>query len=61
MVCFCKVANRARGRVKRQSAFNHVTFSSAGYRQYLTGAVNQVIQFFGANQVLQFAHDAIMF
>jgi hypothetical protein len=48
-------------RVKRQSVFNHVTFSGAGHRRYSTGAANQVIQFFGANQVLQFAYEAIMF
>jgi hypothetical protein len=61
MVYLCTAVNTGRSGVKRQSAFNHVTFSGAGYRRYLTDAANQVIQFFGPNQVLQFAHEEIMF
>jgi hypothetical protein len=49
---FYKVVNIAQRGVKRHSAFNHVTFSGACHRRYSTGA---------ANQVLQFAHEAIMF
>jgi hypothetical protein len=53
--------NATRSGVKQQSAFNHVIFSGLGRRRYSTAAANQVIQFFGADQVLQFAHEAIMF
>jgi hypothetical protein len=61
MVYFCKVVNTAGNGVKRQSAFNHVTFSGPGHGRYSTGAANQVIHFFGTNQVLRFIHEAIMF